>query len=50
MKSDVCVFINQELIIAIYVDDIIIAGKELNKIETFKEQIGKRFKTKDWWS
>ena len=47
LKSDVCVFVNQELIVAIYVDDIIIASKDLNKIVLFKKQLGVRFKTKD---
>jgi len=47
LKSDVCVFVNTELIVAIYVDDIIIASNELRKIEHFKKQLGDRFKTKD---
>ena len=47
LKSDVCVFVNQTLIVAIYVDDIVIASKELNRIIQFKKQLGERFKTKD---
>lgn len=38
---------NTELIVAIYVDDIIIASNDLRKIEHFKKQLGDRFKTKD---
>jgi len=47
LKSDVCVFINQELIVEIYVDDIIIASKDLKKIIKFKKQLSDSFKTKN---
>lgn len=47
LSSDVCVFTNKQLIVAIYVDDIIIAGKNLKEIIEFKTKISKRFKTKD---
>ena len=46
-KSDVCVFINNHLIVAIYVDDIIIACKYIEYINDFKTKISERFKTKD---
>ena len=38
---------NKHLIIAIYVDDIVIACKELDRIVDFKKRLGNRFKTKD---
>ena len=46
-KSDICVFVNKHLIVAIYVDDIIIAGKNIENINAFKRSISQRFKTKD---
>jgi len=39
--------VNQELIVVIYVDDNVIASKDLQKIVNFKKQLGDRFKTKD---
>jgi len=42
-----CIFKNQYLIIAIYVDDIIIMGRESKKIQEFKNHIHTKFKTKD---
>ena len=47
LKTDVCVFTNHHLIIAIYVDDILIVSKNLEKIIEFKTEISKKFKTKD---
>ena len=47
LSADVCVFTNNHLIVAIYVDDIIIAGKDEKEIIDFKDKISKRFKTKD---
>ncbi len=47
LKSDVCVFTNKELIVAIYVDDIIIASKNLNRIIDFKQKLSTKFKTQD---
>ncbi len=35
------------VLVAIYVDDIIIASKDLNKIIKFKKQLSDRFRTKD---
>ena len=37
--TDKCIFVNKDLIIAIYVDDIVIIGR--------KNHISNRFKTKD---
>ena len=42
LKTDNCVFQNGKLIIAVYVDDLAILGKD-----EFKRNINKRFKTKD---
>jgi len=39
--------VNQELIVAIYVDYVVIASKDLQKIVNSKKQLGDRFKTKD---
>ena len=47
MKTDVCVFMSKSLIIAVYVDDIIIASKNINTISDFKKKLSTRFKTKD---
>ena len=47
LKTDMCIFQNQYLIIAIYVDDIIIMGRESKKIQEFKNHIHTKFKTKD---
>jgi hypothetical protein len=46
MKTDMCIFTNKNLIIAIYVDDIIIIGKNEHIID-LKTKIHKKFKTKD---
>jgi hypothetical protein len=47
LKTDMCIFINRSLIVAINVDDIITAGKENKEIEEFKLCINEKFKTKD---
>ena len=47
LSSDSAIFCNERLIIAVYVDDILIIGEDLSDIEVFKKQIGLRFKTKD---
>lgn len=47
LKSDVCVFVNKHLILAIYVDDLVIAGKNADNINNFKMAISRRFKAKD---
>jgi hypothetical protein len=47
LKTDMCIFKNQYLIIAIYVDDIIIMVRESKKIQEFKNHIHTKFKTKD---
>ena len=46
LKSDMCVFINPKIIIAVYVDDIIISS-QIKHINEFKMSISQRFKTKD---
>ena len=47
LKSDVCVFVNKHLIVAIYVDDLIIASKDEKDIIEFKNSISNKFNTKD---
>ena len=47
LETDNAIFVNQFFRIAVYVDDIVIFGKEISKIEEFKQQIGNRFKIKD---
>jgi hypothetical protein len=46
-QTDNCIFINKWLIIAIYVDDIVIIGKDELRIAIFKQCISSKFKTKD---
>ncbi len=45
--SDPCIFVSKVLIIAIYVDDIIIIGREIQIIVDFKKHVNTTFKTKD---
>ena len=45
--TDTCIFVNKDLIIAIYVDDIVIIGRKNQIIVDFKKQDKNRFKTKD---
>ena len=45
--TDTCIFVNKDLIIAIYVDDIVIIGRKNQIIVDFKKQVNNRFKTKD---
>ena len=50
--SDPCIYVNREdygsiLIVAVYVDDIIVASKTDSQIGKFKTLIGDRFKIKD---
>jgi hypothetical protein len=47
LKSDMCIFVNTNLIIAVYVDDICIASKNIKHIIEFKEAISLEFKIKD---
>ena len=47
LQSDNCVFFNNDLIIAIYVDDMIIADREIDEINKFKLDMSKIFKFKD---
>ena len=42
LSLDNAIFRNKRLIIAVYVDDILIIGKELSDKEVFKKQIGLR--------
>ncbi len=46
-QSDTCIFCNDKLIVAIYVDDLLIVSKLLSDIQKFKVDLSKRFKTKD---
>jgi hypothetical protein len=45
--TDTCIFVYKDLIIAIYVDDIVIIGRKNHIIVDFKKEINNRFKTKD---
>jgi hypothetical protein len=45
--TDTCIFVNKDLIIAIYVDDIVIIGRKNHIIVDFKKQVNNSFKTKD---
>ena len=47
LKTDTCVFSNKNIILAIYVDDIIIIAKYIGKITEFKTYISNKFKIKD---
>ena len=47
LTSDTCIFYNESIIIAIYVDDIIIMGRNEVMIIDFKNKISLKFKTKD---
>jgi hypothetical protein len=47
LQTDNCIFINKWLIIAIYVDDIVIIGKDELRIAKFRQCISSKFKTKD---
>jgi hypothetical protein len=47
LTSDTCIFYNGFIIIAIYVDDIIIMGRDKVMIIDFKNRISHKFKTKD---
>ena len=49
-KNDPCIYVyrlDATLIVAVYVDDIIIAGDSETAIGHFINDIGKRFKVKD---
>ena len=46
-QSDTCIFYNDKLIVAIYVDDLLIVSMLLSDINKFKVELSKRFKTKD---
>jgi len=41
--TDTCIFFNEDLKIAIYVDDIIIIGRKNHIIVDFKKQVNNRF-------
>jgi hypothetical protein len=47
LQTDNCIFINNSLIIAIYVDDTLIIGSDENKIQEFVYLLNSKFKTKD---
>ena len=40
-------FENEDIILAVYIDDIVIMSKELKRVEELKQHIKKRFKAKD---
>ncbi len=46
-QSDTCIFYNDKLIVAIYVDDLLIVSMLLSDMNKFKVELSKRFKTKD---
>jgi hypothetical protein len=45
--ADASVFYNEDLIVAIYIDDLLIFGKNKTKIQHFKDALNKRFSMKD---
>ena len=47
--SDPCIYValDGEMIVGVYVDDIIIAGKSEKLVEDFKRALGERFDVKD---
>lgn len=49
IPSDPCVFINRtaDVIVGLYVDDLLIAARRLHKIHDFKRELSDRFKIKD---
>ena len=49
MASDPCLYISTEgeLCIAVYVDDILLAGKSMKKMEEVKKEFSEKFKVKD---
>jgi hypothetical protein len=47
LTTDTCIFYNEFIIVAIYVDDIVIMGKDKVMILDFKKEISNKFKTKD---
>lgn len=49
IPADPCVFVTKDkrLIVALYVDDLLILGKEIEEIKRFKQDISNRFDIKD---
>ena len=47
MKSDPCLYLLHELILAVYVDDILICGRTDQEIEKVKSDLARRFNIKD---
>ena len=47
VKADFSVFIKDDIIVAVYVDDLLIAGKSMSHIQELKGHLGKRFKMTD---
>ena len=47
LQTDNCIFYNQDLLVAIYVDDMAIASRDLRKIDEFKKKVSEKFKCKD---
>ena len=44
--ADNCIFYNQDVLVAVYVDDLVITGS-ISNIAKFKENLGKKFKMRD---
>ena len=48
--SDPCLYVSTEgelFFVAVYVDDILLAGKSIERMEEVKTEFGKQFKVKD---
>ena len=50
-KSDPCLYVNSEgelFILAVYVDDILLAGKDKRRMDEIKQTLSSLFKPKTW--
>ena len=47
--SDKCVFGREEMWVLLYVDDVIIMGKEMENIEKLKKQLSSQLEMKRWY-
>ena len=47
LESDNCVFFDNDLIIAVYVDDMVIVSSNIDRIDKFKKEISEKFKCTD---
>ena len=50
LESDHCIYVGKSLIIAIYVDDILIISKNKRSLRQMKDKLKRRFKMTDLWS